>query len=526
MWKHLAGAGLAGLLVAGAAGPLSGQQKGSWELGGFGRYTDFDSSYEISRQSANAYGAGLRMGYFLSRRLFLELDGSMTWTDTKDFFTGFESTGLVYAPIHLRINFNHRFGGENGRLSWFLGAGPAYNFYGKEVEGIPGFKGDGFGSDWAISGITGLRAHLLPWLALRVDGTIDYVPKPNNADPDLIAQANGISGDPADKNLNLGAQAGLSLLLGVCDRSRDGTTISPTTTTIRTGESASFSATATYCGRSDEVVFSVSGPGTVTAGGMFTSTTAGTATVTACGRRNRICSNASVTISTPPPPVTVVSCEISPATVSLRIDQQVTYTITRVYSDGRREAVAGFTLQSPGGSVAGASISWSTPGEHTVTTTIENCPQALSARATVAQPIRIVVSDSVSGRTFFEFDKSVVYRSEDQQRLNDLARTLQENPQIKLAIDGHADADGSVKYNEALGMRRAQAVRDYLARQGAPLDRMTILLRTFGECQPVQPNRTTAGRAANRRAEIWEFGAQEPGPASAVCREAGRERNP
>ncbi len=467
---------------------------------------------------------GGRIGYFFTRKFSLEADGSITWSDVKEFWTGFESTALVYAPFHLRLMFNHRFGQGDGPVSVFLGAGPGYNRYGKNVPGQPGFQGDGFGADWAISGIAGVRAHLLPWLALRVDGTIDYIPKPNNGDPELVAQGAGITGTPADKNVNLGAQAGLSLLLGVCDKSRDGTTITPTSANIRTGESASFSATATHCGRPDEVVYSVSGPGSVSASGMYTSSTAGTATVTACGRKNRICSSASVTVATPPPPVTVTACEISPATASLRIDQQVTYTITRVYSDGRREAVSGFTLQSPGGAVAGASVSWSTPGEHTVTTTVPNCPSALTARVTVAEPIRIVVSDSVTA--FFEFDKTVIYRSADQQKLNQLARTLQENNQIKLAIDGHADADGTVRYNEGLGMRRAQAVKDYLARQGAPVDRMTIILRTFGECQPVQPNRTTAGRAANRRAEIWEFGAQEPGPASAVCREAGRERNP
>jgi outer membrane protein OmpA-like peptidoglycan-associated protein len=536
MRKHLILAGLTGLLAASAAGSLPAQQKGSWELGGFGRYTDFDKSYEVSRQSANAYGVGGRLGYFFTKNFALEADGSMTWSDVVEFWTGYGSSALVYTPFHLRVMFNKRFG-DDGPISWFLGAGPAYNLYGKKVAGQPGFRGDGFGSDWAVSGITGIRAHLLPWLAARVDGTIDYIWKPNNGDAQLVAQANGISATtPADKNLNLGAQAGLSLLLGVCSKDRDGTTITPTSATIRTGESASFSATATNCGRPDDVVYSVSGPGSVSASGMYTSTTAGTATVTACGRKNRICSRASVTVNTPPPPppaVSVTSCEISPTTVSLRIDQPVTYTITRVYSDGRREAVSGFTLVSTDGAVAGASVSWSTPGEHTVSTTIPNCPQGLTARATVAQPIEITVGGTVrpgrgrdSASAFFQFDKSVVHQSVDQEKLNALAKTLAEHPEIKLVIDGHTDADGTVTYNASLGMRRAEAVKAYLQAQGAPVDRMTIVLRTFGECQPAQPNATVAGRAANRRAEIREFGNNQPGPASATCREAGRDRRP
>jgi outer membrane protein OmpA-like peptidoglycan-associated protein len=334
--------------------------------------------------------------------------------------------------------------------------------------------------------------------------------------------------------VNLGAQAGLSLLLGICSRERDGTTISPTTTTIRTGETASFSATATNCGRPDQVVYSVSGPGTVSSTGVYSSTTPGTATVRACGVKNRICSNASVTVNAPPPPpppVTVTSCEISPATVSLRIDQPVTYTITRVYSDGRREAVSGFTLVSTDGAVAGASVSWSLPGPHTVTTTIQGCPQQLNANATVEKPIEIVVGGNVrtgkdSASAFFEFDKADVYQAEDKAKLDALAETLKQHPEIKLVIDGHTDADGTVKYNEPLGMRRAVAVKNYLAAQGAPVDRMTIVLRTFGECQPARPNATARDRAANRRAEIREFGNNQPGPASASCREEGRSRHP
>ncbi len=342
------------------------------------------------------------------------------------------------------------------------------------------------------------------------------------------SQAAGITGTPADKNVNLGAQLGLSLFLGVCTRERDGTTITPTSATIKPGESASFSATATHCGRPDEVVYSVSGTGTVSAGGIYTSNMPGTGTVTACGTKNRVCSSASVTVTAPPPPVRVTSCEISPTTVSLRIDQPVTYTITRVYSDGRREAVSGFTLQSTGGSVAGSSVSWSVPGEHVVTSTVQDCPQNLTARATVEQPIRMTVSEANrdSAKAFFEFDKSEIYREADQQDLDSLAVTLQAHPEIKLVIDGHTDSDGTVKYNEALGMRRAQSVKDYLASHGAPVDRMTIILRSFSECHPVSPNATEVGRAQNRRAEIQEFGNQQPGPADVSCAEAGRNRAP
>jgi len=83
-----------------------------------------------------------------------------------------------------------------------------------------------------------------------------------------------------------------------------------------------------------------------------------------------------------------------------------------------------------------------------------------------------------------------------------------------------------VKYNERLAMRRAVSLKAYLAGQGVPVDRMTIVLRSFGECVPVAPNSTDEGRKMNRRAELKEFGNTVPGPGNAVCAEAGRERKP
>jgi outer membrane protein OmpA-like peptidoglycan-associated protein len=69
-------------------------------------------------------------------------------------------------------------------------------------------------------------------------------------------------------------------------------------------------------------------------------------------------------------------------------------------------------------------------------------------------------------------------------------------------------------------------MKSYLAKRGVPVDRMTIVLRTFSECQPVTSNETAAGRAQNRRAELREFGNTQPGAADASCAEAGRERKP
>lgn len=517
MRRHLVMASLLALVAA----PAMAQNKGTVELGGFVKFTDYDNSFGTAQKNRNSWGGGGRLGYFFGPKWALELDGSVNATDVIEFFNGFGSTALIYAPFHLRLNFNQKLG--DGPFSWILGVGPAHNRYGKRVANEPGFKGD----DWGVGALTGFRAMLTNWLAFRVDGTLDYIPSPNNGSSEIVTQFAGITAsEPADKNVNLGAQAGLSLMLRMCKRDRDGTTITPTTATVTTGGTVSFSGTATNCGKADEIVYTVSGPGSIDQTGRFTATTAGNATITACGRRNRLCSTASVTINAPaPPPLptgarTLTRCEITPTTAQPRIDQPVSYTVTLYYSDGTSQPMSGATFVAAGGNINGNSVSWSTPGTKSITV---DCGNGITGTATVdVQQFLIVVRDSV----YFNVDKTVIYRTDDQQQLNEIAKILIEHPDIRLVIDGHTDADASVRYNEPLGMNRAISMKNYLARRGVPVDRMTIILRTFSECVPVAPNATAEGRAQNRRAELREFGNEQPGPGNPTCAEAGRERNP
>jgi peptidoglycan-associated lipoprotein len=67
-----------------------------------------------------------------------------------------------------------------------------------------------------------------------------------------------------------------------------------------------------------------------------------------------------------------------------------------------------------------------------------------------------------------------------------------------IEIQGHTDDTGSTKSNDELGQRRADAVRRYLSRQHQiPLNRMSTI--SYGDTLPLQPNKTRAGRSANRR---------------------------
>ncbi len=86
-----------------------------------------------------------------------------------------------------------------------------------------------------------------------------------------------------------------------------------------------------------------------------------------------------------------------------------------------------------------------------------------------------------------------------QEALTEFAtRTKALDTQYFVEIQGHTDDTGSAAYNDELGQRRADSVRRYLSREHQlPLNRMSTI--SYGDTSPVGPNKTRAGRSANRR---------------------------
>ena len=101
----------------------------------------------------------------------------------------------------------------------------------------------------------------------------------------------------------------------------------------------------------------------------------------------------------------------------------------------------------------------------------------------------------------FAFNASEL--SPDAQMLVDeLAEKVKaDNRGLWIEIEGHTDATGEPAYNKELGLKRAEAVRDYLYQaHGIPLHRISVY--SFGEEVPVADNTTRDGRARNRRVVI------------------------
>lgn len=114
----------------------------------------------------------------------------------------------------------------------------------------------------------------------------------------------------------------------------------------------------------------------------------------------------------------------------------------------------------------------------------------------------VVVTDSavvIRQQVHFETNKAVI-RPNSFALLDTVAQVLMDYPNIRVEVQGHTDDRGSDRRNLKLSQQRADAVREYLMGRGVEPFRMTA--RGYGESRPIASNRTTDGRAANRRVEF------------------------
>lgn len=84
--------------------------------------------------------------------------------------------------------------------------------------------------------------------------------------------------------------------------------------------------------------------------------------------------------------------------------------------------------------------------------------------------------------------------------LNEVAQALADHPTLQVRIEGHTDSQGADKANLKLSQNRAASVRKYLIGKG--VDGTRMVSEGFGERVPIADNRTSGGRAQNRRVEF------------------------
>jgi peptidoglycan-associated lipoprotein len=100
---------------------------------------------------------------------------------------------------------------------------------------------------------------------------------------------------------------------------------------------------------------------------------------------------------------------------------------------------------------------------------------------------------------FFDYDESTL-SPDAQDALTITASWLKSNPGVNVTIEGHCDERGTEQYNLALGDRRANIAREYLATLGVDNSRMRTV--SYGEERPFDTGTSESAYRQNRRAHI------------------------
>ncbi|MBO4370114.1 MAG: OmpA family protein, partial [Paludibacteraceae bacterium] len=101
---------------------------------------------------------------------------------------------------------------------------------------------------------------------------------------------------------------------------------------------------------------------------------------------------------------------------------------------------------------------------------------------------------------YFAVDSYEIDFEASKTDLKKILDLLQLNPQLRIEIGGHTDADGSEAYNQQLSLNRSNSLKSYLTEQGIDAERITTV--GYGSTRPIADNTTDEGRARNRRIEI------------------------
>ena len=143
-----------------------------------------------------------------------------------------------------------------------------------------------------------------------------------------------------------------------------------------------------------------------------------------------------------------------------------------------------------------------TTAEHTARLGAEQKAQdamdALAKSLTMKKDDRGTVITIAGGVLFVTGNSTILPGA--QVQLNQVADALKTQAEHHFIVGGHTDSQGTDQINDGLSTQRANAVRDYLIVRGVAADAITA--HGFGAHQPIADNKTTEGRAMNRRVEI------------------------
>lgn len=124
----------------------------------------------------------------------------------------------------------------------------------------------------------------------------------------------------------------------------------------------------------------------------------------------------------------------------------------------------------------------------------------LAAAGQMEQTIKLDAAGLRTQRSvYFDFDSSAV-KADFTPALQAHARYLAGHPKARVRIEGNADERGSAGYNNGLGLKRAENVRQAIIGHGAP--EKQVLIKTLGEARPKLKGHDEESWAENRRADV------------------------
>ncbi len=117
----------------------------------------------------------------------------------------------------------------------------------------------------------------------------------------------------------------------------------------------------------------------------------------------------------------------------------------------------------------------------------------------ISQLLPIGFDDLKDISVFFPKNKFSL-SAEAKRSLEELALFASNDSKVGLLVEGYTDNQGSRRHNKQLSNRRAKAVEKYLVSKGVSKEQ--IIRRYYGEGTPKESNRTSKGRASNRRVDV------------------------
>lgn len=160
---------------------------------------------------------------------------------------------------------------------------------------------------------------------------------------------------------------------------------------------------------------------------------------------------------------------------------------------------------SPAGTFANANerqTQWTAPGQPgavPITVTVDDGKGGTASDTITIQVVAPPRKEYTFEDVHFDFDRYTL-RPEATRILDEAIKAMADDPALRITVEGHTCNIGTTEYNLALGERRSNAVRDYLAGRGVAADRLQAV--SYGEERPKHDNSREETRRLNRRAAL------------------------